>query len=139
MSKVNNQNSRFVRLWTVVELYRVHAEIITASKTHEPFPQIYDVGRHERDMTKPTKRVCAQRRLRSACASAQSDQSLHCPHEEILGPWLSIERTAKTLIRVFAGRTLILLVLSCRGSLPSFKGRVLVNSVDPDYTPQSTV
>ena len=30
------------------------------------------------DMTKPTKRVCAQRRLRSAWATAQSDQSLRC-------------------------------------------------------------
>ena len=36
-------------------------------------------------MTKPTKRVCAQRRLSSAWASAQSDQSLRCPHEETLG------------------------------------------------------
>ena len=39
-----------------------------------------------RDMTKPTKWLCAQRRLRSAWASAQSDQSLRCPHEERLGP-----------------------------------------------------
>ena len=31
-----------------------------------------------RDMTKPTKGVCAQRRLRSAWASAQSDQSSLC-------------------------------------------------------------
>ena len=39
--------------------------------------------------------------------------SLRCPHEEALGAWLAIERTAKTdqtgrmprLIRVFAGRT----------------------------------
>ena len=34
--------------------------------------------------------------------------SLHCPHEETLGPWLPIERTAKTLlarvISVFTGR-----------------------------------
>ena len=30
------------------------------------------------DMTKPTKWLCAQRRLRSVWASAQSDQSLHC-------------------------------------------------------------
>ena len=37
------------------------------------------------DMTKPTKWVCAQRRLRSVWASAQSDQSLRCPHEESLG------------------------------------------------------
>ena len=28
----------------------------------------------------------AQRRLRSAWASTQSDQSLRCPHEESLGP-----------------------------------------------------
>ena len=42
----------------------------------------------------------AQRRLGSAWASAQSDQSLRCPHEETLGPWLSLERTAKTLIRL---------------------------------------
>ena len=38
------------------------------------------------DMTKPTKWVCAQRRLRSAWAPAQSDQSLCCPHEETLDP-----------------------------------------------------
>ena len=36
--------------------------------------------------TKPTKWLCAQRRLRSAWASAQSDQSLCCPHEESRGP-----------------------------------------------------
>ena len=40
--------------------------------------------------TKPT--TCAQRRLGSAWA----DQSLRCPHEESLGPWLSFERTAKS-------------------------------------------
>ena len=38
------------------------------------------------DMTKPTMWLCAQRRLRSAWASAQSDWSLRCPHEETLGP-----------------------------------------------------
>ena len=43
-------------------------------------------------MTKPTKWLCVQRRLRSA----QSDQSLRCPHEESLGPQLPIERTVKT-------------------------------------------
>ena len=53
--------------------------------------------------------------------AAQSDQSLNCPLEESLGPQLPIECTAKTLdqtgplprlIWVFAGRTVILLVLS---------------------------
>ena len=32
------------------------------------------------------------------CASAQSDWSLHCRHEESWGPYLPIKRTAKTLI-----------------------------------------
>ena len=56
--------------------------------------------------------LCSQRRLRSAWASAQSDQSLRCPHQETLGILLPIERTAKTLIRLggcpgwsFAGHT----------------------------------
>ena len=43
--------------------------------------------------------MCAQRRLRSAWASAQSDQHFRCPHEETLGQ-LPIERIAKTLIRL---------------------------------------
>ena len=43
---------------------------------------------------------CAQRKHRSTCASAQSDQSLRCPLEETLGPQLLIERTTKTLIRL---------------------------------------
>ena len=40
--------------------------------------------------------MCAQQRLSSAWASAQSNQSIRCPHEETLGPQLPIERTAKT-------------------------------------------
>ena len=36
-------------------------------------------------MTKPTNDLCGQQRLRSAWASHQSDQSLHCPHEETMG------------------------------------------------------
>ena len=70
--------------------------------------------------------LCAQRWLRSAWASAQSDQSLRCLHEEILGPYLSIERTVKkNQIRLGGcpgwsesslGAHVILLVLSCGGS-----------------------
>ena len=44
--------------------------------------------------------MCAQRRLKSACASAQSDQNLCCPHEETLHPWLSRMRTTKIPIRL---------------------------------------
>ena len=36
--------------------------------------------------------MCAQRRLRSAWVSAQSEQSLRCLQEESLGPFLPIER-----------------------------------------------
>ena len=32
--------------------------------------------------------ICTQRRLRSACTSAQSDQNLLCLPQEILAPWL---------------------------------------------------
>ena len=42
--------------------------------------------------------MCVQRRLRSAWASAQSDQSFRCPHEEKLDPYLPIERASKTMI-----------------------------------------
>ena len=44
-------------------------------------------------MTKPTMDLCAQRRLRSASASTQSDQSLHCQSEEGLGPLLLIKHS----------------------------------------------
>ena len=44
--------------------------------------------------------MCAHWRLRSTWASAQSDQSLLCPHEEGWSPSLSLERTAKPLIRL---------------------------------------
>ena len=76
------------------------------------------------DMTKPTKWLCAQRRLRSAWVSAQSDQSSLCAHWVAKGPKflhadsVDSDQTGRMprLIWVFAGRTLTLLVLSCRGS-----------------------
>ena len=64
--------------------------------------------------------LCAQRRLRSSW----SDQSQRCPPEAKLGPKLSTERTAKTLIRLGGcpgwsesslGTKVILLVLSWGG------------------------
>ena len=69
---------------------------------------------------KTNKMTCAQQRLRSAWESAQSDQSLSCPHEEALAPQLPLECTAKTLIRLgkrsgwsesLLGAQVILLVL----------------------------
>ena len=76
------------------------------------------------DMTKPTKWVCAQRRLRSALASAQSDKSSLSAWRKLRSlatHWAHSEDSDQTgrmprLIWVFAGCTLILLVLSCRVS-----------------------
>ena len=93
-----------------------------------------------RDMTKPTKWLCAQRRLRSAWASAQSDQSLLCLHEESLGPythWAHSKDSDQTgrmprLIWVFAGHTHILLVLLCRGSnIHPIYFTVVILQIDP--------
>ena len=91
------------------------------------YQEIVNTGTPEMShlMTKPTKWLCTQRRLRSAWASTQSDQSLCCPHEESLGPYLPIERTVKTLIRLGGcpswsesslGTNASLLVLSQSGS-----------------------
>ena len=52
-------------------------------KWQQKYIKVYKLSRL---MTKPTMWLCAQRRLRSAWASAQSDQSLHCPHKERLDP-----------------------------------------------------
>ena len=69
----------------------------------------------------------AQQRLRSAWASAQSDQSLHCALNRQLRAKCFFMRTAKTLDQIRLGRCpgwsesslgaqVILLVLSCGGS-----------------------
>ena len=75
------------------------------------------------DMTKPTKWVCARRRLRSAWASAQSSLSAWRKLGSLAAHWAHSEDSDQTgwmarLIWVLAGHTLILLVLSCRGSYP---------------------
>ena len=76
-------------------------------------------------MKKPTKWVCTQRRLESAWASAQSDQSSLCAQWVTKDPSFlhaDSEDSDQTgwmprLIWVFAGHTAILLDLSCRGSI----------------------
>ena len=55
-----------------------------------------------RDMTKPTKWLCAKQRLRSAWASAQSDQSLRCALNGYLRTQASFMRTVKRLYRVWS-------------------------------------
>ena len=48
---------------------------------------------------KINKLTCAPSKDSDQTGHPPSLISLHCPHEETLGPKLSIERTAKTLIR----------------------------------------
>ena len=73
--------------------------------------------------------ACAQERLRSGWASAQSDKGLRCPPEEALYPWLAIKRTANPLIRLgdcpgwsesSLGTHVLLLVLSCGCSFQTY-------------------
>ena len=75
-----------------------HGVLLTFNKSMNR--QEFVFSHMSRAMTKPTKRLCVQRKLRSAWASAQSDQSPRCPHEETLGSYLPTERTAKTLIKL---------------------------------------
>ena len=67
-TKSKQQRKCTLRCWSVLKLQKIQ----TAKKMSH-------------FMTKPTKWVCAQLRPRSAWASAQSDQSLRCSHEESLG------------------------------------------------------
>ena len=73
-----------------------------------------------RDMTKPTKWLCAQRRLRSAWVIRVF--AVRMKKAWVLSyRWAHSEDSDQTgrlprLIWVFAGRTLILFVFSCRGS-----------------------
>ena len=99
---------------------------------------------------KTNKMTCAQRRFRSAWASAHlaslppSLISLRCLHEEALGHWLPIIRTAKTLIRLggcpgwsesLLGAQVVLLVLSCGGSIIISKyTRAIVLEFGVQYT-----
>ena len=87
-------------------------------------------------MTKQTK--CAQRRLRSAWAFAQSDQSLHCALNRKLRAQCFFIRTAKTLIRLGGcpgwsesplGAHAILFVLSWGGSVTVLQGCLLLPSL----------
>ena len=82
-------------------IYSVLENIQNKKKILERDVEVYFHRKHmSRDMTKPTKLQCAQRRLRSAWAAARSDQSLRYA----LNGWLRSQaffmRTAKTLIRL---------------------------------------
>ena len=88
-------------------------KIITVSTWNEPS--------HD----KTNKMTCAPSEDSDQPGHPPSLISLRCPHEESLGPYRPIARTAKTLIRLGVcpgwsgsslGKRVILLVLSCDGS-----------------------
>ena len=104
-------------------LYR----LISDCQVYDPYDEVaahvlsqvcvdYDVRQNQQN------NICAQRRLRSAWASAQSDQSLRWPHGETLGSLLhngrivTTDQTGRRLIWVSAGDTGHLLGLSYCGS-----------------------
>ena len=71
-------------------------------------------------MTKQQKDLCTQRRLRSATASAQSDQSLHCALWQAKDPsrfQVNIEDWSESLL----GTYVILLVWSALAHLKTEK------------------
>ena len=75
------------RSWCYCWLYQSFINIVPPSTTKHWYlselnlqiPRVHDMSHL---MTKPTKWLCAKRRLRSAWTSTQSGQSLRCPHEE---------------------------------------------------------
>ena len=43
--------------------------------------------------------MCVEQILKPVCVFAQSDQSLRCPHEETLRPWLSKKKKKKNITK----------------------------------------
>ena len=94
-------------------------------------------------MSKPTKWLCAQRRLRSAWASAQPDQSSLCAlwvakdQRFLHADSENSDQTGRMprLIWVFAGCTAILLVLSWGGSYVSRHSHVPLYPTPVGYWP----
>ena len=72
-------------------------------KTNRPWTyQVYSADHHKmtHGMTKPTKWHVRPAKTQISLGIRPSDQSLRCPHVETLGSWLSLEHTAKALIRL---------------------------------------
>ena len=65
--------------------------------------------------------MCVQRRLKSACASAQSDQSLRSPQEETVQLWLSTVRPVKILISLRAQADQNLRCAHMEGTCPALR------------------
>ena len=99
---------------------RTHSTDPVPASNYRPYIH-FDIVKMSRDMTKPPKWVSKTQVMGisvwseySLCSQLAKDPSLHADSETCR---LGMPR----LIWVFAGRTLILLVLSCRGSNMAFQ------------------
>ena len=79
ISIYNRTHDVFVKVH--VPFYLVSYNFTKICKYRLSLMKIIFEPRHDK-----TNKMCPGRRLRSAWASAQSDQSLRCPHEESLSP-----------------------------------------------------
>ena len=95
---VKMQNKKYGQSWKITHLehrhhhqYRlcvVYQSLLHRLKyrTYRKNPKNWDPWNNYKGACAQQNDLCTQRRLRSAWASPQSDQSLLCPHEETLGP-----------------------------------------------------
>ena len=64
-----------------------HSPLSSVRTSSEKIDNLFTKLIHQQnDVQNQQNDMCVQQRVRSAWASAQSDQSLRCPHEETLGP-----------------------------------------------------
>ena len=92
-------SARSDHLWMPYPKFQDYLSSAAEQASFESYLVVHLQRQVSLDMTKPTKWVCTQRRLRHE-GQVKTDQTGRMPR----------------LIWVFPGRTLILLVLSCRGS-----------------------
>ena len=108
--------------WVTYTYVTIVTRVSREEITHCLCSRILILFQMSRDMTKPTKWVCTQWRLRSAWAcGSESSLSAWINHWSLVTHWAHSEDSDQTgrmprLFWVIAGRTLTLLVLSCRGS-----------------------
>ena len=76
----------FSHNWACAEILICHCTIVTFRCNHVMRFVISDCQNLAPSWQNQQNGMCTQRKLRSAWASAQSDQSLCCLHEESLGP-----------------------------------------------------
>ena len=112
-----------------IKLYHFYPCAITILNTD----LVSDIKQMSCDMTKPTKWMCAQRRLRPV--GSESSLSTWRKLRSLATHWAHSEDSDQSgrmprLIWVFAGRTVTLFVLSCRSSNCNTRPRSCIHYVE---------